>query len=601
MAAHTNPFAAELIRDIKARFSDDASTMPVSEWICRNTTLRGLPFSFKKFPFQKAIADDMHPNLSVMKISQVGITEVQVRKAAAFVARNRGRVLLFTFPDEKMQKKNSQTRIQPLIAENRVFNLDLEAGVPQIRSYSTIQIGTSFMMVTACQEGEATSQPADVIFNDEIDLSDQANLALFSSRMQASDLKIRQQFSTPTFEGYGISQSHEVSDQQEYFVKCDCCNHWQVPLFDPKWVRIPNLSSDIPLIEIDQNLIDKKGILLESGYVACEKCGRGLDLSRADNRNWVARYPSRTNARGYRVRPFSVSTLPVSYILQQLLDYKKRGFLRGWYNTVIGECYQEGDIRLTEGQIRACITPQMSPPDIPHGTPVFIGIDLGMVCHITLLAPRDRINPSVSNMEVILFKAVKESELMEEVAALRRKYLIPMGTCDRFPYTPTANALFDASNGTIMPCEYRGSAEVADKIESNKCIQANRTDLLDTVAALVRRGELPMSGYGTQADIIVTHLMDMYREETPEKQAVWKKLNGRDHFFHSLGFALTAVKVYTGDYTGPGSTPTETKETVYIGGADMTAQEYLTNLIGGQAPKSNFRQQPRGFSGLGFR
>ena len=121
MSSQPNKFALQLSSDIRARFAVDASGMPHSEWICRNTTLRGLPFSFRKFPFQKAIVDDMHPNLSVKKISQVGLTECQIRKAAAIVTRNRGRTLLFTFPNEDMQKKTSQTRIQPLITENEVF------------------------------------------------------------------------------------------------------------------------------------------------------------------------------------------------------------------------------------------------------------------------------------------------------------------------------------------------------------------------------------------------------------------------------------------------------------------------------------------------
>lgn len=69
----SNPYALSLYNEIQNRFSVDASNMPMSEWICRNTTLRGVPFSFRKFPFQKQIVDDMHPNLCVTKISQVGL------------------------------------------------------------------------------------------------------------------------------------------------------------------------------------------------------------------------------------------------------------------------------------------------------------------------------------------------------------------------------------------------------------------------------------------------------------------------------------------------------------------------------------------------
>ena len=113
-----NKFASQLASEVRSRFSVDSSNMSPSDWICKNTTLRGMPFNFRKFPFQKQIVDDMHPNLSCTKVSQIGLSEVQIRKALSFVTRNRGRTLLFTFPNEEMQKKTSHrfrlTRSQAL-------------------------------------------------------------------------------------------------------------------------------------------------------------------------------------------------------------------------------------------------------------------------------------------------------------------------------------------------------------------------------------------------------------------------------------------------------------------------------------------------------
>lgn len=599
----SNKYAFSLISEARSRFSVDASDMSMSDWVCKNTTLRGMPFNFRKFPFQKQICDDMHPNLSCMKISQVGLSEVQIRKAAAFVTRNRGRTLIFTFPNDEMQKKTSQTRIQPLLNDNKVFNLAKEAGSAQIRSYNIIQIDSSFLLVTGCSEGEATSTPADAVFNDEVDLSPQDKLALFSSRMQASDLKIRQAFSTPTFEGFGISQTFETSDQHEYFVKCDHCNHWQVPLFDKRWVRTPGLSDDIPLMELDQNILDKFRLDLDACYVQCEKCHLGLDLGRSDNRNWVPKYPHRTNSRGYRVRPFSVATLSPGYIIQKLLEYKLKGFLRGWYNTVLGETYQDGDIRLNDGVIESCFGTPIVHNDQARRIPTFIGIDLGLVCHITLLQPKGGTQQvELDNMETVLFETVKADDLIEKIKQLMLDYLIVGGTCDRHPYTPTANELFDLSNGLIVPCEYRGSAEISDKTDTAKCIQANRTDLLDTVANLIRRRRVRLSGFGTQREVIKEHLKDMVRDESPEKPAAWIKLNGQDHYFHSLGFAFTAVKIYTGDYTGPGGAKPEVRSTIFIGGVDMSAQQALQGMLAHVHPtKSNFKQGGSFRQGLGLR
>ena len=59
----------------------------------------------------------------------------------------------------------------------------------------------------------------------------------------------------------------------------------------------------------------------------------------------------------------------------------------------------------------------------------------------------------------------------------------------------------------------------------------------------IKGGRLKFSGYEQFKAIIVTHLRNMVREEEPEKPAIWVKLSEDDHFFHSIGFMLSAVKL----------------------------------------------------------
>lgn len=309
----SNPHVQELLRLMRNRYDIDRDTMSYGDWICANTTLKTRKFSFSKYPMQKQIADDMSQMLSCMKISQVGLTEVQIRKMLAFLKRNYGTVGIFTFPDDDMRKRNSQQRIGPVI-EDKVFNLNNDIEKP-IRSIQLYQIGSSFLNVVGNKEGDATSTSADIMFQDEVDLSDQAMLALFNSRVQGSDWKIVQKFSTPTYTGFGIDAEYTLSDQKIYMVKCDSCNYWQHPLFTPEWVKIPGLSHDVNnLLEIDQNMIDSMNMDLLNAEVVCCKCGAPLDLGRAENRSWVAKYPSRKHHSGYRINPFTVSTLNVAYL-----------------------------------------------------------------------------------------------------------------------------------------------------------------------------------------------------------------------------------------------------------------------------------------------
>lgn len=538
----SNQHVQELLSRIKNRYSVDSINMTMGDWICQNTHLRGRPFSFQRYPFQEQIVNDLHPNMDVIKPSQIGLSEVQVRKALAFLARNRGTSLIFTLPNEAMFERMSTTRILPIVKEEKVFNLETRSGEKPTRSRAIIQIGSSFMYVTGASEGDATSISADAVFNDEVDLTDQQMLALFNSRLQNSDWKLNQRFSTPTFNNFGIDQGYQVSDQHEYLKKCECCNHWQTPVFSRKFVDIPGLPDDLEFLhEIDQALIDTGSLDVLNAQVICEKCHAPMDLG--TGREWVATYPSRTLARGYRVRPFSTNRLGPDYIIQQLLKYKARDHIRGWYNTVLGEPFTAGNARLSDADIEQCFTHRSLVPDVDRSRPTWIGIDAGQTCHVTIGQ-----GESVENMDVIEFRTIPADDLIAQVGTYLDIYNVVGGAIDRHPYTPTANALRDMSQGRIQPVEYRGTKRlnlVKDEIDPDRIlhVQSDRTWMIDEIVRVIRAKRIRFSGFGQQKSVIVEHLKDMVRDENPEKPATWVKLTGNDHYFHALAFLLVGVQI----------------------------------------------------------
>lgn len=554
----SNQHVAELYQRIKGRYSVDSLAMSMGDWICENTHLRGRPFSFKRYPFQKAIADDLHPSMDVIKPSQIGLSEIQIRKALAFVARNRGTTLIFTMPNEKMFERMSTTRIMPLVKDEKVFNLETRSGEKPTRSRGLMQIGESFLYVTGMTEGDATSISADVVFNDEVDLSNQAMLALFNSRLQNSDWKINQRFSTPTFNNFGVDQGYLASDQREYLCKCDACGHWSIPTFTRAFVDIPGLPDDLEhLAEIDETLIDSGRLDILNAQVVCERCRAPLDLGRESNREWVATYPSRTHARGYRVRPFSTDRLGPDYIIGQLLKYKARDYMRGFYNTVLGEAFTGGNARLSDADINMCFTARSMRPLVEKDIPTWIGIDVGQTCHLVVGQ-----GESIETLHVVEFRTIPVEELLIVVEELLATYNVIGGAVDRHPYTPTADALWSLSQGRIMPVEYRGQKElniIKDELdpEIHRYAQANRTALIDEVARLIRQHRIRFSGYGQQKSTITEHLKDMVRDENPEKPATWVKLTGNDHYFHALAFLIGGVKLKEyeqGKFSDPRST-----------------------------------------------
>ncbi|WMC09519.1 phage terminase large subunit family protein [Oceanimonas pelagia] len=678
-----NPFLDSFLKDANNRYNIDRDSMSHGDWMCANTKLMGKPFSFKRYPFQKAIADDMHDNMDVIKPSQVGLaldlntpvptpngwstmgalqvgdtvydekgqpcrveyvspvytdhpcfavtfdtgetivadanhrwyvewqggsgvmrtedmvggdywipndvdpdspafqdgdpfqwniesitpvetrpvrcisvsseshlflagrgripthnTEVQIRKALAILKRSPGISLIFTLPNEKMYKRISKARIQPLL-DDRAFRNPDAAGTKQ--AMSLMKIGSSWLYVTGAAEADATSINADIVFNDEIDLTSQDMLALFNSRLQGSDLRINQRFSTPTYEGYGVHKGYSVSDQMHYLIKCQACGHHQDPVFTRDFIHIPGLPDHVQdLLDLEQQLLDEGVINLDGCHVKCEKCHKPLDLGDHDNREWVAKYPSRSSfARGYQVRPFSTERLDVRYIVTQLFRYKARDNMKGFCNTVLGEVDKNGENRLTEKALELCFQISSAVPPPQEGKAYWLGIDVGQVCNLVL-----GVGDSMAKFDIVRWDTCRADELEGLVAKLFQRYRIVGGGIDRHPYTPTADRIRDMTNGIIMPMEYRGTKEVAEAKDATGAVshlQINRTLVLDYISNAIKKGHVSFTGYTNQKALIIEHFRDMVRDVPEEGEAVWRKLNGKDHYFHASAFMMGAM------------------------------------------------------------
>ncbi|GJE78076.1 phage terminase large subunit family protein [Methylorubrum suomiense] len=531
-----NPHLQAFLAGLDERFPDDSTSMSMSDYIVANTRLRQRQFSFKGFEFQRQIVDDMHRDLSCIKLSQIGLTEVQMRKFFGFLKRNVGTSGIFSLPTQPMRDKLSQTRIKTLIENEPIFNGPMVA--KPVRQKALYQVDESFGYITGTTEGEATSISADILMEDEVDLADQQMRSLFQSRLQGSQWKITQRFSTPTYLGYGIDAAYQASDKHEWQIRCPC-GHWQVPIFHARFMCLPGLKGDHEdLSKLGQDEID--AINLDDAYVRCEKCSRPLDLENGQ-RQWVAEFPSR-RARGYRVRPFSISTITIPYIFEQLLQYQRKDNVRRWFNTVIGEAFNDSNARISEEDLTAIMTPrQVEPGEMQQGD-LFLGCDVGQTCHVIIGRPN----------ALLEFHQVPQQEIVEFVRGRVESLGIVKGGIDYYPYTPTAEAIRDATNGVIMPMAYSTSKtappikETTDEFETVTHYTINRTQALDLVAKQCRNRSWQVAGYGPFGSLVKTHFRDMIRIEAPDEPPVWNKINGDDHFLHAAALHQTAVRLQAG-------------------------------------------------------
>lgn len=537
-------FYEELYQSVKLRFGNIDASQSMGDWICNNTTIKKRPFSFEGYEFQRAIADDMHPNMWVKKCSQIGLTEVQIRKYLGMLARSSGIAGIFSMPNEKMFTKTYNGRIKPILEADQVFNPPSTNGFKPTRSKDQVQIRDSFGYITACTEGDATSLSADFLMHDEVDLSPQEIIALYQSRIQGSDMQITQGFSTPTFENFGIDKKYKMTDQREYMVKCESCGRHQIPRFEPKFIHLGPQNAKIDVEKFTEMTSQQIAMLdLEDCYVRCEHCSRRLDLGNPATREWVPIKSLVTNYRGYQVRPFSTPRLKPRYIFTQLGKYLEDGFLRGFYNTVLGEEYTNVDAQVQREDVEKCLAAgQASIPDVSADTPVYMGIDVGFVCHITLSYDTDD-----GKTHFFLFETVPAAFLNRRVEELMGIYNIIQGAMDRFPYTQQANEIRDATQSMVVPIQYRGGNSLQPVFEADSKVlshySASNTLVLDRLHSLISHRRLILSGYQGQRQVLIDHLTDMRRNEAPDKEATWEKNSGNDHYFHSMAFNLLARRV----------------------------------------------------------
>ena len=525
----------EFLERLKSRIIEGRTNKSIGDWVCENTTFgNGKHFSFTRHKFQKDILNDMHPNMCVKKLSQMGITEISIRKSIAFLSRNPGTNVLYTFPDINMKKRNSQTRFKP------IFDRDfaLERGSTQIRNNDIMQLGNSFLYVSANVESDATSTPVDMIINDAYDLSDQEFLALVNSRIQHSSFKIKQGFSTPTFDNYGISLEYSTSDQREFWCQCPHCNHWQIPMYNLDNVYIPNLPDSVADLRTDIDPTLAASLDLDNAYVKCAKCGKPLDLGDDAKREWIAKYPERTHSRGYWIRPFSSDLLSIKYLVTTMADFVKKDQIRRGVNTVLGEEYADKNARLELKDIVECMQDSRI-PDISKDKPCFVGIDVGVNCHLVI---------STNESDVVLFEVVQFDRLLDRLKELDEKYNIVCGAIDRHPQIILSNMVRDWSEKRIYPVVYGQNRDVEPHTELDGNIDyytINRTNDLDTIKDLINTHKMKFYGYGNLKSTIIEHLRDMFRDDGEDgAQPRWKKLTGNDHFFHALGYSFVARKMW---------------------------------------------------------
>lgn len=540
-------FDAHLQR-LKAGANQATAIRETSKWIATNTMLRGKPYSFKDHEYQLKILDSEAQEVNVRKCSQVGITEVSVRKALAMCGMIKNFTTIYTFPTAAFAATIAKTRVDPIIRESPF----LSQLMTDIDNVDVKQLSTSFLFLKGSASSNAPiSTPADFLIHDELDFSDENTISQYQSRISHSKWKLKWKFSTPTIPGKGVDFEFQRSRRNYMFVKCSCCGHYFIPDYY-EHVRIPGATIDLHDIT-KRNLHEFN---YRAAFVECPSCGGQPDMN-IEHREWVCENPTEHHvAEGIQVTPFDAPNIVTpGYLVEASTQYSN---IADFVNFGLGLPYYSQESVLSPEEVQACIVPSKFEGLVAH----VMGVDLGKICHIVVVAISYD-----GAMQAVHLEKVPLQQLKQRYFELRAQYRVRVSVIDSLPYTDTVLAL-QAGDQNLWASVYvqtRGTElftvkkrdEVEERgVQALRQINVNRDRTFDSLMPYLRSGQFSKVSCPLDGEF-VQHCTDMRRvkdwnSRSQQIEFKWVKSEmGDDHFWFALSYAYLAQHI-VGTFTGGG-------------------------------------------------
>ncbi len=541
-----------LMESIEVASSTSGGRANLAKWILTNTsspTNIHRPWSFANHEFQIEIVNAVCPRVSVLKASQLGVSEVIVRMVMALLAKLEGVHAIYTLPDANFARKFAPTRFDPVIAASprlrAITSYDLNNN--QIK-----QIGSSYLHITGAQsERQSISVPASILIHDEVAYSKQEVLGTYSSRLGhlESGKEIVISFSTPLLPNSSIHLEYLNGTQEVYMVYHSGCNHWVV--IDPiKSIRIPGLS--VPLELLSKGDVTEHPEQVMEAYVECPNCKMKIsqeNLVDASRRAWVAGYPERAN------RSFDANFLVLpaiktpAKVLQDRVNYRST---EKWLNFAVGRPADSSDNRISDSSIERafCLDSKDSLVSFVN----VAGMDVGKTCHLVI---GKSVGETLMIIESRLPRQDSDNNSAESFADAYRQFRCCQGVIDAGPeniVVKRAQAILPYNQ--IWGCYFvrgRGKAnlEFYEKKELDGVVSVQRTKGIDEFAADMNHGRILFRKDDPNRALISAHLRAPARvtDQDPAGEDVssWVSVGSEDHFFFALFYCWLAWKMAVGE------------------------------------------------------
>jgi len=536
--------AALALRRRRQHEAEPAPPATVLEWSERYREIDGRPFSLDRFEPLRAIYEDNHRRIVVIKPAQRGVSELAVNYASFALDRGAeiwtdgqkaGLNVGYIFPTKTDLTDFSKERISGLVEETAYLQALYEDG-DEFNAATFKQVGKSYLYLRGGWNARALkSFPADVIILDEYDEMDPKAPALARRRMNASLVRRELDISTPTVPGAGIHALYLQSDQQVYEQQHAC----------GEWVSF-DFFRDVRVNDEPHDVWSRwPAEMVRSGKVAlhCPACRAPLsDDERCAAGRWRATHPDVQGIRGYHIPwwPFPVVDL-VEYAVTSVSTDPSD--LTELYRSDLGLPYEPSGSRITDmmlGQLSRDLPGGLLP--VTSWSDVTMGVDPGARFHYRVSA-RDHLGV----LHVIAMGSVGS---WAELDGVVDRHHVRLCVVDAMPELHAAQEFAARHQGRVLRAFYPQASAMNGQIcradENRGVVQINRTMAMDRVYANVAGAKERWPSAIHSDHEVMAHMKAPIRVITQDARgqdvASWVH-SAPDHLFHASVYDTIAREV----------------------------------------------------------
>lgn len=429
----------------------------------------------------------------------------------------KGENVLYILPTEIIRTRFVSARFNKTIEYSNIYNNQTVFNSINLKSFGQgiINFIGSNAMSGFCEF------VAMVVIKDEVDYSNQLNLAMSSERQSAQEVKIEIQVGNPTVEDYGIDYEYSKSDKKKWIIQCDCGNR-----LEPDFFKHVVEKSDNDYILLDRAY--ERGMKRDI-YAICDKCHK--PFNRFVDGEWV-KENNYSDISGYYISKMFSTKVKIKELVNRFEEgLTKPIVLQRFYNGDLGMPFTSEGAKITIGMLKNIAKPYN--PKMQSNLPCVVGIDVGN--DLTTLV--GELFESDQGLKIrLIYKANLKN--IEDLFNLYRQFNIKCSIIDSRPEARLSRQ-FVAFNKNAFMTEYLTEA-IRDSLDLNKKIyKVDRTTSLDEVKEkiLLDMYEIPECWLNDKDFVdqmtASTRIWEEKENSIERGRYIWVEGNRPDHFLHA--------------------------------------------------------------------